>query len=254
MPSRAERGLDVRWHLAGDRPVRSLVTGRPRAGVPEVVVVPGLGALGYLVPMVHACAAWTRVTLLDLPGFGHPTTAPLPADLATVARALTAWLHEVVDAPVVLLGHSTGAQSALRATVAAPDAVAQLVLAGATFPPRARTAGALLRGAARTLVHEQPAQAAAVAPYYLRGRGRLSELLRSALADHPEEALDAVQPPVLVLRGQRDRLCPQDWARELAARTPGGRLVVLPAAHNFPWTFPVETSRLLEEAAPAARR
>ena len=250
MQSRVERGLDVRWHLAGGRPVRSLVTGRVRAGVPELVLVPGLGALGYLVPLVRACAAWTRVTLLDLPGFGHPTTAPLPADLATVSTALTTWLDEVVDAPVVLLGHSTGAQSALRAAVAAPHAVAQLVLAGATFPPRARTAGRLVGRAVRTFVHEQPGQVPAVAPYYARGRSRLLGLLRSALADRPEDALDAVEPPVLVLRGERDLLCPQDWAQELAARTRPGRLAVLPAAHNFPWTFPAETSHLLRDAAP----
>ena len=92
MPTRLERGLDVRWHLAGTRPVRSLVTGRSVDGVPELVVVPGLGALGYLLPLVRACAGWTRVTLLDLPGFGHPTTARLPADLASVAATLAVWL------------------------------------------------------------------------------------------------------------------------------------------------------------------
>lgn len=250
MPTRLERGLDVRWHLAGTRPVRSLVTGRAVDGMPELVVVPGLGALGYLLPLVRACGAWTRVTLLDLPGFGHPTTARLPADLASVADTLSAWLAEAVDAPVVLLGHSTGAQSALRAGLAAPQAVAQLVLAGATFPPRSRSWGPLVRRTARTVVHERPGELPAVLPYYVRGRRGLLDLLRSALADRPEEAVCAVQPPLLVLRGQQDRLCPQDWAGDLAARAPLGRLAVLPGAHNFVWTAPDAGSRLLLDAAP----
>jgi pimeloyl-ACP methyl ester carboxylesterase len=250
VPSRAERGLQVRWHLAGTRPVRSLVTGRAVDGVPELVVVPGLGALGYLLPLVRACAGWTRVTLLDLPGFGHPTTARLPADLASVADTLCAWLDDVVDVPVVLLGHSTGAQSALRAARAAPQAVAQLVLAGATFPPRSRSWGALVRATARTVVHERPGELPAVLPYYLRGRHGLLDLLRTALVDRPEDAVAAVEPPVLVLRGQQDRLSPQDWAADLAARAPRGRLAVLPGAHNFVWTAPDAASRVLLDSAP----
>ena len=87
----------MRWHLVGGRPVRSLVAG---TGAPELVVVPGLGALGYLVPMVAACAVWTRVHLLDLPGFGARTTARLPADLPAVSAALGGWLDAVPDGPV----------------------------------------------------------------------------------------------------------------------------------------------------------
>jgi pimeloyl-ACP methyl ester carboxylesterase len=250
VPSRVERGLDVRWHLAGTRPVRSLVTGRAVDGVPELVVAPGLGALGYLLPLVRACAGWTRVTLLDLPGFGHPMTARLPADLASVTATLAVWLDDVVDVPVVLLGQSTGAQSALRAALAAPQAVAQLVLAGATFPPRSRSWGPLAGRTARTVVHERPGELPAVLPYYVRGRHGLLDLLRSALADRPEDAVPAAEPPVLVLRGRRDRLCPQDWAADLAARAPRGRLAVLPGAHNFVWTATEAASRLLRDAAP----
>ena len=250
MRSRVERDLDVRWDLAGDRPVRSLVTGRPAEGVPELVLVPGLGALGYLVPLVHACARWTRVHLLDLPGFGHPLTARLPADLASVARVITAWSTHVPAAPVVLLGHSTGAQSALRAALSAPQAVAQLVLAGATFPPRSRSAGPLVRRSARTIVHERPGELPAVLPYYVRGRRGLPVLLRTALHDAPEDRIDELAPPLLVLRGRTDHLCPRDWAVELAARARDGRAVEMPGAHNFVWTSPDLSARVLREALP----
>ena len=230
----------MRWHLVGGRPVRSLVAG---TGAPALVVVPGLGALGYLVPAVHACAAWTQVHLLDLPGFGHRTTARLRADLPAVSAALGGWLDAVPDGPVVLLGHSTGAQAALHAAHERPERVRRLVLAGATFPPQARRPAPLLRRVLATLPAEQLGQLPAVLPYYARGRGRVVELLRSALADEPSSA--GLAPP-LVLRGRRDRLSPPAWAGHLAA---GGPVVELPGGHNAVWTRPDLVSAVLRDAA-----
>ena len=228
--------------------MRSLVAGTPRDGVPELVVVPGLGALGYLVPTVRACAAWTRVHLLDLPGFGSRRTAHLPADVASVAATVSAWLSAAGLAPVTLLGHSTGAQAALRAGVQSPELLARLVLAGATFAPRDRALGPLVRDVGRTLLHERPGELPAVLPYYLRGAGRLPALLRSSLADRPEDRVGDVRPPVLVLHGRHDRLCPPAWAGALAQGARKGRAVVLPGAHNTVWTDAEPTARALRAA------
>ena len=230
----------MQWHLVDGRPVRSLVTGE---GAPELVVVPGLGALGYLVPLVRACASWTRVSLLDLPGFGDRTTARLPADLPAVSAVLAAWLGQVPDAPVVLLGHSTGAQAALHAARAKPDRVRRLVLAGATFPPQARRWAPLVARVLATLPSEQPGELPAVLPYSARGRGRVVDLLRSALAEAP--TADGLAPPV-VLRGEHDHLSPRGWAAHLAA---GGTVVELPGGHNAVWTSPELASTALREAS-----
>ena len=228
--------------------MRSLAVGA-RRDAPELVVAPGLGAPGYLLPAVRACATWTRVHVLDLPGFGSRTTAPLPADLTAVSAALSAWLAEVPRGPVVLLGHSTGAQVALRAALAQPAGVAVLVAAGITFPPAARSLRPLALRVARTLPHEALGEVPAVLPYYLRGARRLPQLLRSALHDRPEQLVPHLRVPLLVLRGQSDHLCPQGWAEQLAARAPDGRLAVLPGGHNAPYTFPQQTSDALQRAA-----
>ena len=230
----------MHWHLVDGRPVRSLVTG---AGAPELVVVPGLGALGYLVPLARACGAWARVHLLDLPGFGHRTTARLPSDLPAVSAALAAWLGQVPQGPVVLLGHSTGAQAVLHAARARPDRVRTLVLAGATFPPQARRWPPLVARVLATLPSEQPGELPAVLPYYARGRGRVLELLRSALAESP--SVDGLAPPV-VLRGEHDHLSPRAWAAHLAA---GGPVLELPGGHNAVWTSPQLASSALREAS-----
>jgi pimeloyl-ACP methyl ester carboxylesterase len=232
---------DVEQHAVGGRPVRSLAEGRAQPGVPELVLVPGLGALGYLRPTVDVCAATTRVHLLDLPGFGSRSTARCPASLGDVARAAAGWLQQVPERPVLLVGHSTGAQAALRAALLRPEKVAALVLSGVTFPPAARRVLPLLARTARTLVHEQPGELAAVLPEYLRGRGRLLQLLRTALADRPEDAVGGLPVPPLVVRGRQDRLCDQAWAERLAAAG-GGRVVVVPGAHNSVTTHPLETA------------
>jgi pimeloyl-ACP methyl ester carboxylesterase len=228
-------GLTESWTTVGGRPVRSLAAGQRRAGVPPLVVVPGLGALGYLLPTVRACAGWTEVHLLDLPGFGHPVTAQEPADLASMATVTAGWLEQR-RSPVQLFGHSTGAQAALRAALLAPGRVAHLALGGATFAPEQRSLPPLLAALARTLPHERPAELPAVLPYYLRGlRGGLGQLLRSALADRPEDLVGQVACPLTILRGEHDHLCPRPWAQRLRTR---GRLLELPGGHNFLWRFP----------------
>jgi len=216
--------------------------------VADLVLLPGLGALGYLLPTVRACAAWTRVRLLDLPGFGVLRTAGLPTDLTSVSRVAADWLAAMTE-PVLLLGHSTGAQVALRAAVQRPAAVGLLVLAGVTFDPAARDVRVLARRVLDTVPHERPGELPAVLPYYLRGARGIPVLLRSALADRPEDRIGRVASPVLVLRGESDGLCPVDWARSLAGSARSGRALQLPGAHNVPYTHPEVLSAVLAEAA-----
>jgi pimeloyl-ACP methyl ester carboxylesterase len=241
--------LTVSWHHVAGRPVRSLVLGVPQRDRPQMVLVPGLGALGYLLPVVRACATWTRVHLLDVPGFGDRRTARLPADVESSARTVAAWLAQVPRSPVLLAGHSTGAQVALHAAARAPSGVAGLVLAGITFPPTGRRLPGLAGAVLRTLPHERPGELPATLPYYLRGLRRLPELLRSALQDRPEALVPVVRSPVLVLRGRHDHLCPQPWAELLVRRAHDGRLVVLPGGHNTPYTHPLATADELRREA-----
>ena len=231
--------MNVSEHHAGDRLIRSRWLGTTRPGRPPLVVVPGLGALGYLHPTIRACADWTVAFLLDLPGYGSADTAGCPSTLQAVTTAVAGWLRVVPREPVLLLGHSTGAQAALHAALAVPDRVAGLVLAGPTFPPQARTWGALAGRVARTAVRERPGELPAVWPEYVRSRGRFLSLLRTGMADRPEDVIDGVSCPLLVLRGRHDAVSPQDWAQRLGA---GGTCRTLPGAHNFPFTHPQATS------------
>ena len=201
-----------------------------------MVIIPGLGALGYLLPMVRACSAWTRVHLLDVPGFGHRRTARCPAGVVDVAQAVAAWLDAVPSDPVVLLGHSTGAQAALQTVVAVPGRVRAVVLAGPTFPPEARRWRPLIARVAQTLPHESPGEILATFPNYLRGGRGVLTLLQTSMADVPELLVPRVHCPVVVLRGEHDAVSPAAWATRLAAAAQCGRVATVAGAHNFCYT------------------
>jgi pimeloyl-ACP methyl ester carboxylesterase len=136
------------------------------------------------------------------------------------------------------VGHSTGAQLALRAAVAAPGRVAGLVLIGLTFDPPVRQSWPRLVPRLRTYLHERPRELVLTVPDFARGGGRLAQYLRSALRDRPEDRVGAVDVPVLLLRGRRDALCPVPWAQRLAAACADGELRTLPGSHNVTYTHP----------------
>jgi pimeloyl-ACP methyl ester carboxylesterase len=226
---------EVRWDDVDGRRVRSLRAGRGDAGEPPVVLVPGLGALGYLIDTLHGCSAWTRTALLDVPGFGHHRPRPCAPVLPDVTALTARWLRLVIGRPAVLFGHSTGAQVALHIASAVPELVTALVLAGPTFPPALRTAGPLARAVPRDLRYESPGLVPANLPYFVRGGPiSLARFLRSAQHDRPEDLIASVRCPVTVVRGQHDAFCPAAWAGELAASALNGQLVTVPGAHTFP--------------------
>lgn len=215
----------------------------------RVVLIPGLGAVGYLVDLLNATAGVAPTTLLDLPGLGHRRTAGLPVGLGELSRAAA---EALPAGPVVVLGHSTGAQLALRAALLAPQRVAAVVLLGPAFEPRSRPRAALLARALRALTVESPRLLPRTVPYYVRGGRRFVEFVSETRRERPEDLIGQLACPVLVGRGTRDVISSAPWTRQLAAAAPAGRAYTLPGAHNVPFTHPDAVVRLLREAIAAA--
>lgn len=165
--------------------VRALAAGADRTDRNPVVLLPGLGAPGYLVDTLHGCAASAPTFLLDVPGFGAGPMACEP-ELGALVDVVTEWLSDVLDQPATLFGHSTAAQVAMTVAARRPELVGALVLAGPTFPPPLRHLGRLSVALLRDLVHESPAALPGTVPYYLRaGPRRLLRFVKSAQQDEP---------------------------------------------------------------------
>ncbi len=205
-----------------------------------LVLVHGLGVSGrYFEPLVRE---------LD----GPETIVP---DLRRFARldAQAEALREWVAPGSALLANSYGCQIVAELAARRPELVGRTVFVGPTVDRRNRTfwrqAGRLVVNATR----EPPS----LVPLTLRdalgaGPGNVARMARSALRDAVEVKLAALAPPLLVVRGDRDLLCPQEWAEELVALTPRARLeVIRGAAHAAHYSHPEELAaivrRFLEE-------
>lgn len=247
----------VRHDRVGSARVRSMGSARLDEGEGDggpLVLVPGLGAPGYLLRTGARCARSGPVRVLDVPGFGDPSGPACPETLEGLADMVARWLAVVPGGPVVLAGHSTGAQVALHAALRRPERVRALVLLAPTFPPRLRRVRPLLAAFARTAVHESPGVVPTLLPSYLAaGPRRLAICVRSAQTDAPEDVIASVSCPVTVVTGENDALCPPDWTRELARRAEEGRAVRMPGAHAFPYTHPAATAALLARVPGRSR-
>ena len=230
--------------------MRSRVVGTPRHGVPEVVAVPGLAVANYLQPALCELGAWTRAHLLELPGFSGSGEPPRPMDVPQFADAVVQWLAASGLDRVVLVGHSSGTQVAARVAARRPPSVRALVLASPTMDPRFRSVRRILLAWRRNHELEPPSLDAQHAPERQRaGWRRVRHALRVHLADALEDVVPQVPVPVLVLYGDRDRICTQEWARQLSELAPDGRFRTVPGAHSFVWTAPSAWSEPIEQLA-----
>ena len=184
-----------------------------------------------------------RVIAVDLPGFGE---APEPERTLTMARhadLVAAWLRHARVHDAVIIGHSMGSQIAAELGARHPDLVAGLVLAGPTVDSTGRSIRVQASLLLRDLIGERPQVLWRGAREYLRGGPNLLRKMRATITHEPEQAYDRVRCPVLVLRGERDPLAPDDWCRSILERIPGARLETIPD-HGH--------GTLISDAAPAA--
>jgi pimeloyl-ACP methyl ester carboxylesterase len=230
--------------------MRSRTVGTPCAGIPEMVVVPGLAVADYLQPALCELGSWTRAHLVELPGFSGSGEPPHPLDVAQFTDAVVQWLDAGELGGIVLAGHSSGTQVAARVAVRRPGVVRALVLASPTMDPRFRSTRRILLAWRRNHPLEPPSLDEQHTPERQRaGLRRVRHALKVHLADALEDVVPQVPVRVLVLHGDQDRLCTEEWARELADLAPDGRFVAVPGAHSFVWTAPGAWSDPIERLA-----
>ncbi len=108
---------------------RSLHVERSGAGGPTVVFEAGMGASRLTwAAVVPAVAATTTTVVYDRSGLGRSEPTDVPRDLAHLASDLVDVIGQLVDGPVVLVGHSWGGPIIRTAAAALPERVAGLVL------------------------------------------------------------------------------------------------------------------------------
>ncbi|MCU9849164.1 alpha/beta hydrolase [Defluviimonas sp. WL0024] len=253
-----------------------------RAGHPTFWQSFGKGARPALA--IHcslaASSAWAgvasrltdRVTLtaFDLPGHGKSADWSGEGDFLTLATRIAA---SFVEEPVDLIGHSYGALVAMRLARAAPEAIRTLTLIepvlfaaakgspeweehlAAEGPFRAALAAGDDTGAARAFMQVWGAGEDwdRMEP---RARARIVERIRLICAGDPAtlsdsagflkpDALERLDMPVLLIRGEQSPPVIERIAENIAARLPDVGVATVPGAgHMVPITHPDETAGL----------
>lgn len=216
----------------------------------HVVLVHGLGMSGrYMMPTAERLTHFAHVYVPDLPGFGRSDKPPRALTVAELADYLAWWMDALNIKRAVFVGNSFGTQIIVELATRFPARVEKAVLIAPTVDARARVfsrqLARLLLDATREPLSLMPI---AVSDYLRAGLKRGTRTLRYAIADCIEEKLPHIHAPVLVVRGGRDPIVPQDWAAEVARLSAGGRFEVLPhAAHAVNYNSPEELARLIIE-------
>ena len=207
-----------------------------------IVAVPGLGldarSLAGVMGRVPAA-------VVLLPGMGLPELCP------SVDQLAGALLERLGTGPVVLVGHSQSCQVVVAAAQAGGHRIEGVVLLGPTTDPRLRRLPVLAWRWLRTAVREPWWQVSLIlAQWWRTGPRSMVRLWRTAAPDRIDRRLRDLDVPVTVVRGTRDALCPRDWAGQLAAACPLGRLIEIPgAAHMTVQTHPDRVAAIIQAVA-----
>src|SRR4051812_3167285 len=103
------------------------------ATAPTVVMVHGLIVSSrYMIPTAKRLAAFCRVYVPDLPGYGHSDEPPCFLDVPGLADALARWMDAVGLPRAVLLGNSFGCQIVVDFAARYPERVDRAILVGPT--------------------------------------------------------------------------------------------------------------------------
>jgi pimeloyl-ACP methyl ester carboxylesterase len=187
----------------------------------------------YLIPTAR-CLTGRPVFVPDLPGFGLSDKPRRVYDVGDHAETLACWLDSLGGQRVCAIGNSFGCQVAVELAVRRPDLVEALVLVGPTVDPAARSVARQVGRWVLDLAYEDWRQVPILAADARdAGPRRIAATLRLSVRDRIDAKLPAVRVPVLLVRGEHDRLVTPSWLTRAAGLASAAPTVTLPgAAHN----------------------
>ena len=221
---------------------------RVPAQQPPIVMVHGYMVSGrYMEPTGRLLTPYYPVYIPDLPGFGNSGKPQHVLNTTELADALAEWMQKLGLKQAVLIGNSYGCQIITALALRYPELVQSEVLIGPTVNPHAQNLFLLAISWAAALVQEPPSLIGICFQSLLKSSLWEDILtLRNIHDDHIADRLPRIQVPVLVVRGSRDTLVPQNWAEEATALLPQGELYVIKGGiHAVNYDSPVPLDEII---------
>lgn len=246
---------------------------------------PGLGA-GCSAVLVHGMVVASNGTLPlgralakrgcsvhipDLPGFGRSDKPRHALDVVGLANALGRWMDEAGLQGADVIGNSFGTQVAGALCASRDHIASRLALLSPTIDQRYRRgwAAALPRGRpdgpprgglggwiqskARDLLVPKactgpppPLRSLLRREYLAAGPARALSTYRHALRDDLRARIADLDIPVLVIRGELDRVVSPSWAQSVAMAAPDGRYTEAPGtSHDGQFNAPTNVANTI---------
>lgn len=196
-----------------------------------VLLVHGFGiSSSYFVPLIRGLAPEFDVYAPDLPGHGRSGSPRRALGIVELAEGLAGWMDETGLSGASVVAHSMGTQVAVELALGRPDLAGRVALIGPTLYPDARRAlpalSRLLLGSGR----ERPSMMGLIVKDYSRMAPRLLGEFRAMQSHRLDERLAGLDAPILLVRGEKDRIAPQHWLDSLAELARRADRVVVPKA------------------------
>lgn len=194
------------------------------------VLVHGIG-MGRIVydEVAPILASRGRVIALDLPGFGDSPEPGSESSIEQTARHLAQFIRDEQLGRVVLVGHSMGTQVTAQLAVDEPELVDGLVLIAPTINRHERSATKQAERMMQDLKGEGiKVLFTGMYEYFKTSPVWFANKLKVMLEHHLEDVCPRVQVPTLVLAGETDKVCPQEWVAEVAAALPQSTMQLIP--------------------------
>jgi len=194
------------------------------------VLVHGIGMSHRYVSRLHdVLAADGPVFSMDLPGYGGLPKPHADVDVEKMSHGIAEMIASLGVGPVVLVGHSMGAQWVVETGLQRPDLVSHVVVMGPVTDDEHRTLPAQMLALAVDSMREPPLVNAIVFSDYVRcGVPWYLAQVRHMLAYPLEERVRALTRPLTIIRGGRDPIAGLDWCRRVRDNARDGALVNVP--------------------------
>jgi pimeloyl-ACP methyl ester carboxylesterase len=240
------------WLPAGDARLRAVSAG---TGDTTLVLLHGFGeSLFTWRALVDPLAVRTRVIAADLPGFGGSEKPETGYSLARMTDRFADFVDRATAGPIILIGHSMGAEIAASLALARPDRIVGLILiapagwnvglggiADTMYPGKARAIGWYLSSRAFVLPEHDPdwlQEPDSAAAYTLMGDPAYRHAATRVLEEFDfrglRERFRLIRQPVLVMWGKFDPVIPYALADSIMAVLPCATLVTFPTALHRP--------------------
>lgn len=220
------------------------------SGREKIVLIHGLGMSGkYLHHLASRLSEKYTVYVPDLPGFGNSSKPAFVLNIQELADALHDWTQAFPVDKAWYLGNSAGCQIIIDFTFHYPARVQGLILQGPVIDPYQQSMGKQLLQFIKLMPYEPASVTLLMLIEYAKsGLRRLIETFRFSLQYKIRENLPHIMVPVLVVRGEFDKLVSQKWAEEATGLLPEGRLNVFAGeGHTIIYSAPGLMAQIVYE-------